>query len=77
MIAALQLRYSNAPRHTSKSAISTNSPMACPITHTSGQTPNFNHPGSLTITPVAVLNECQRHAIGASLVGLRHPDRPA
>ena len=34
-IAAFQPRCSNAARHTSNSAISTNSPMACPITHAS------------------------------------------
>ena len=42
-----------------------------------GQTPNFTHPGSLTIKPVAVLNECRCHSIGTSLVGPRHPDCPA
>jgi len=76
-IAAFQPRCSNAARHTSNSAVSTNSTMACPITHASGQTPNFNHPGSLTIKSVAVLNECRCHSIGTSLVGPRHPDRPA
>ena len=43
-IAAFQPRCSNAARHTSNSAVSTNSTMACPITHASGRTPNFNHP---------------------------------